>query len=201
MKLEFKQRASGFHVWPLNHQAPSLSVERTAFVVILCLDFRDLVSFILGKIKRRLVLWATSILLLFCYALQTDYSQHSPTSPVMFKHIYYRCLFMAWFQRTEHSGVPLGDLNKDNRKKQLWYHSTWQGRLSHVGFWEPSALLKDLLSPSNWRLCSHIHNSALPWVFLLFEYTEATRGRQIRWRWSCKPPRGCWEVFWNFLQE
>lgn len=88
------------------------------------------------KNKVTLSAFGISVFLLFGYALQTNYSQHSPTSPIMLKHISYRCLFMAWFQRTEHSRVSLGDLNKDSLKKELWYYGSWQWHLSCVGFWK-----------------------------------------------------------------
>lgn len=98
-KLRFKCRASGSRIWSPHRQTLSLSVERTSPRVALCLDVGNPVSFILRKTKQ---LFDISIFLLFCHARQTNYSQHSQIiSPIIVKHIYYRCLFIAGFQRTE----------------------------------------------------------------------------------------------------
>lgn len=97
---------------------PLITIERVFCTVVLCLDLGDPVSFILRKRKQ---LFDIRIFLLFCHALQNYFSRHSHTSPIMFKHIYYRCLFMTWFQRAETSQwALLIDLNQHNFEKELW---------------------------------------------------------------------------------
>lgn len=98
-KLSFKCRASGSRVWSLNpklcHSPWKMCISSWSCSF---LDFEEPVSFILRKIKQ---LFDISIFLLFCHTLQTNHSQYSHSNPIISKHIYYRCLFMTWFQRTE----------------------------------------------------------------------------------------------------